>query len=59
MLSVTRSAAREIWNYASVYGSHFDGNYENNYVETHLGPDKTNPADVSVKVSAPEEPAVG
>ena len=59
VLSVSRSAARETWNYASAYGSHFDPNYENNYAETHLGPDKTSPADVAVKVSAPSDAEIG
>jgi uncharacterized repeat protein (TIGR01451 family) len=58
-VTLERTTAREIWNYASVYSSHYDADYSNNYAETRLDPDRSMPADLGVKVSAPAEPAVG
>jgi uncharacterized repeat protein (TIGR01451 family) len=58
-VTVRRTAAREIWNSAWVSSSNHDPNYENNYSDLLIGPDKSNPADVSVKMSAPTKPDVG
>ncbi|HJR44303.1 MAG TPA: hypothetical protein VJ927_01725 [Actinomycetota bacterium] len=58
-LRVTRTKAREVWNSAWVSSSNHDPVYENNYGELQLGPDKTNPTDISVSLSAPEKPEVG
>lgn len=58
-LTVTRTKARELWNSAWVSSSNYDPVYDNNYGEVRLGPDTSNPADVSVSLSAPEKPEVG
>ncbi|MGH2805719.1 MAG: hypothetical protein ACRDKT_00440 [Actinomycetota bacterium] len=58
-VTVTRTAAREIWNSAWVSSSNHDPNYDNNYSDLLLGPDTSNPADVSVAMSAPAKPDVG
>lgn len=58
-ITVTRTSAREIWNSAWVSSSNHDPDYENNYSDLLLGPDRTNPADVAVTVSAPRRPDVG
>ena len=58
-VTLKRTKARELWNSAWVSSSNHDPMYENNYAEMQLAPDKTNPADLSASVSAPDNPAVG
>ena len=58
-IRVARTSAREIWNSAWVSSSNHDPNYENNYSDLLIGPDKSKPADVSVTMSAPAKPEVG
>lgn len=58
-VTVRRTRAWEMWNGASAYASNFDPNWENNYAELHLGPDKTHEADISVEMTGPEDAAVG
>lgn len=60
-MSVTlrRTRAWELWNGVSVYASNFDPNWENNYAELHIDPDKTHEADISVQMTGPEDAAVG
>ncbi|HEV3473330.1 MAG TPA: DUF11 domain-containing protein, partial [Actinomycetota bacterium] len=58
-ISATRTYARDVWMSAWTETPNYDPNFENNYVEIHSGPDKSEPADVSVDVSGPIEPAVG
>lgn len=58
-ITVTRTNAHEIWNSAWVSSSNHDPNYENNYSDLVIAPDKSNPADVSVTMTAPTKPDVG
>ena len=59
VLDVTRVRARQFWMGGSVWSSNYDPNYENNYVEDQVGPDKSVMADLSVVMDAPKDPAVG
>ena len=58
-VSATRTYARDIWMSAWAGSPNYDPNFENNYFEIHSGPDTSEPADVSVDLSGPVEPAVG
>lgn len=58
-VTLTRTKARELWNSAWVSSSNHDPMYENNYSEVQLAPDKTDPADLSASISAPDNPPVG
>lgn len=58
-LVVKRTKAREIYESVSVYASNYDPRYENNYAEVLIPADKSNPADVSVSMTAPGDPEVG
>ena len=58
-LTLTRTAARESWLNAWTSTSNHDPNYDNNYGELMLPPDTSNPADISVDMTAPTRPAVG
>ncbi|MBA2726194.1 MAG: DUF11 domain-containing protein [Actinobacteria bacterium] len=58
-LVVRRTGAREIYDYVSVYSSNYDPNYEDNYAEVLIPADKSQPADVSIGMTAPENPDVG
>jgi uncharacterized repeat protein (TIGR01451 family) len=59
VISVTRTNARETWNSAWASSSNFDPNYENNYGDLLIGPDKSHPADVGVSMTAPDGAPVG
>lgn len=58
-VTLKRTKARELWNSAWISSSNHDPMYENNYAELQLSPDKSNPADLSASVSAPDNPTVG
>ena len=58
-VTVERTSAQEIWNSAWISSSNHDPNYENNYADVQLGPDKSNPADVSVAIETPARPENG
>jgi uncharacterized repeat protein (TIGR01451 family) len=58
-LTLTRVMARETWLDTWAASSTDEGNYENNYGGIYLEPDRSNPADVEVTVSAPEQPEPG
>lgn len=58
-VSATRAYARDIWMSGWAETTNYDPNYENNYAELHSHPDTSEPADVSVDVTGPVEPAVG
>lgn len=58
-IEVTRINAREMWNSVSVYSSNFDPNYDNNYDEILIEADTSNPADLSIELSAAPAPPVG
>ena len=57
--ALTRTHARENWVGGWTESPNYDPNYENNWVEVALAPDKTNPANVGITMSGPVEPAVG
>ena len=56
-LTFTRVMARETFIDAWISSPDPDANYENNYDGIQLDPDRTNPADVSVTMNFPEQPA--
>lgn len=58
-VDVTRVRAREFWMGGSVWSSNYDPVYDNNYVESNTEADKSVPADVSVNIEGPDDPAVG
>ena len=58
-ITVKRTAAREIWNSAWVSSSNHDPNYDNNYSDLLVPPDRSNPADIAVTMTAPRKPDVG
>lgn len=58
-IDVTRVRARVFWMGGSVWSSNYDPVYDNNYVEANTEADKSVPADVSVNIEGPEDPAVG
>jgi uncharacterized repeat protein (TIGR01451 family) len=58
-VTVTRVNAWETWNSSWVSSSNYDPNYENNYSDMMIEADKSHPADLGVKMTAPENPEVG
>ena len=58
-ITLERTGAREVWASSWVSASNHDPDYENNYWDIVIPPDTSNPADVSVTMSAPENPDVG
>ncbi len=56
---VTRTKARELWATASAWSSNFDPVYDNNYAEHRIEADTSNPADVGVAMSGPDDAEVG
>lgn len=58
-ISVRRESAQEIWNSASVYSSAHEPNFNDNYDEIRIGPDTSNPADLTVAMTAPRRPLAG
>lgn len=58
-LSLVRGASRESWIDAWIASSTDDENWENNSSWIYLPADTSNPADVQVEISAPEQPEVG
>jgi uncharacterized repeat protein (TIGR01451 family) len=58
-ITVTRLMARETWLDAWTSSSSDESNYENNYSGIYLEADRSNPADVQVQVTAPEQPDTG
>jgi len=58
-MSLRRTSAREIWNSGWVSSSNHDPNYENNYTDLFLEPDRSNPADLALAMTAPAKPEVG
>jgi uncharacterized repeat protein (TIGR01451 family) len=58
-VAVTRVRAREFWMSVSAWSTNYDPNWENGYVEEEVAADTANPADVSVTLDGPTDPAVG
>jgi uncharacterized repeat protein (TIGR01451 family) len=58
-LTVTRVMAREAWLDAWASSPADEANYDNNYSGVYLDPDRSNPADVAVEMTAPEQPEPG
>ncbi len=58
-VTLERTSAYELYDYASVYSSNWDPHYENNYSEAIYEPDRTHQADISVSLTAPEDVVVG
>lgn len=58
-VAVTRVRAREFWMSVGAWSTNYDPTWENSYYETEVGADTSNPADVSVKLDGPKDPAVG
>lgn len=59
VIDVTRVGAREFWLGASVWSSNYDPDYESNYFDHQMGPDRSTPADLGVSMTGPKDPAVG
>ena len=57
-LTLERTGARETWISGWASTSNHDPNYDNNYFDLRLDPDKSHPADLAVTMSGPDEPAV-
>lgn len=58
-LTLRRTSAKELWHSAWVSSSNHDPNYENNYSDLAIAPDRTNATDVSITMTAPTKPDVG
>lgn len=58
-VAVTRVRAREFWFGGSAYSPNSDPDYEDSYVEQAVAADTSTPADLSVRMNAPVDPAVG
>ena len=58
-LLLERTGAREAWISGWVSTSNADPNYDNNYFDRRLDPDKSHPADVTLSMSGPDNPPVG
>jgi uncharacterized repeat protein (TIGR01451 family) len=58
-IGVERTSAREIWNSAWISSSNVDPDYEDNYADVQIDPDKSNPADVSLTLDGPARPGPG
>ena len=58
-ITLERTSAREVWASGWVSASNHDPNYDNNYRDLVIEPDKSNPADVAVTMTAPTKPDVG
>ena len=58
-ITLTRTAAREIWTSGWTYSSNHDPNYDDNYTDVVIAPDTSKPADVSLTMTAPQKPEVG
>ena len=58
-LLLERTGAREAWISGWVSTSNADPNYDNNYFDRKLDPDKSHPADVALSMSGPDNPPVG
>lgn len=56
--TMTRVMSRETWVDMWAASSSSEDNWENNWSGIHLEPDRSNPADVQVQISAPEQPEV-
>ena len=54
-VTVTRVSAWEAWNSSWVSSSNFDPNYENNYSDSVIEADKSNPVDLSLQMTAAGE----
>ena len=57
-VTVTRRGAREMWSSGWVSSSNHDPDYENNYADLRIAPDKSNPADIALSMDAPARPEV-
>jgi uncharacterized repeat protein (TIGR01451 family) len=58
-LSLIRTRAVESWSWGYAYSRHHDPDYENNNSELRLLPDKSQPSDVSLKKTGPDDAEVG
>ncbi|HEX2241185.1 MAG TPA: hypothetical protein VHJ82_08620 [Actinomycetota bacterium] len=58
-VTLKRTNARESWLTSWISSSSFDPNFENNFSETQIAPDKSNPTDVAMTKTAPANPEVG
>ncbi len=57
-VSAKRTKAFALWLSSSVYSRNFDPAYENNFAELQITPDKSNPADLRVRLDDVGKPAM-
>lgn len=58
-LTLERTGSRETWIDAWISSPTAESNWENNSAWVYLEPDRSNPADVRVSMTSPEQPEVG
>lgn len=58
-VAVTRVRARGFWMSIGAWSTNYDPSWENSYYEAEVAADRSNPADVGVRLDGPTEPAVG
>ena len=58
-VAVTRVRAREFWMSVGAWSTNYDPAWENSYYEAEVDADRSNPADVGVRLDGPTDPAVG